>query len=158
MKPRIVAATGAAFTLLVGLQTSAEAQATDDLEIIASVTPAPGNITVTPDNRIFVSLHQLYQPPMAVAELVDGALVPFPDASWNSADTPGPKRFYAVLGLQVDAEQRLWLLDNAVGFEEQGPRLIAWDLKTDTLDRIIDMPPETYAPNSFFNDLAVDLD
>ena len=48
-------------------------QASDDLEIVASVTPAPGNITVTSDNRIFVSLHQLYQPPMAVAEAPRGA-------------------------------------------------------------------------------------
>ena len=95
---------------------------------------------------------------MVVAELVDGELLPFPSPAWNDPAGPGPNRFYSVLGLQVDAEDRLWLLDNAAFIPDQGPRLIAWDLGTDTLDRIIEIPAETVAPNSFLNDLAVDLD
>ena len=157
MFSRFAAVAVAALVVHPGFST-ARAQSAEDLEVVASVTPAPGNITVTSDNRIFVSLHQLYQPPMAVAELVDGELVPFPDAAWNNPETAGPNRFFAVLGLQVDAAQRLWLLDNAVGFEGQGPRLVAWDLTTNTLDRIIEMPEGTFAPNSFFNDLAVDVE
>ena len=34
----------------------------DDLEVVASMARAPGNITVSSTGRIFISLHQLYQP------------------------------------------------------------------------------------------------
>ena len=86
----------------------ATAPAAQDLEVVAALMAAPGNISVSAAGRIFVSLHQLYQPAIAVAELVDGALVPFPNAAWNDRATAGGDRFNAVLGLQVDADERLW--------------------------------------------------
>ena len=136
---------------------TAPAAAAQDLEVVAALMAAPGNISVSAAGRIFVSLHQLYQPAIAVAELVDGALVPFPNAAWNDRAMAGGDRFNAVLGLQVDADERLWLLDNAVG-TDQVPRLIAWDLARNRLDRVIALPAPVSTPASFLNDLAVDLD
>ena len=150
----IVAAGLALVLVLPG--TTSDLQAAD-LQVVASVPQAPGNISVSAAGRVFISLHQLYQPAIAVAELVDGALVPFPNAAWNDPATASGDRFNAVLGLQVDADERLWLLDNAVGTDE-APRLIAWDLARDRLDRVIALPAPVTGPGSFLNDLAVDLD
>jgi len=41
----------------------------DSLEVVAELPFAPGNITLTPDGRLILSLHQFYNPEMRVAEL-----------------------------------------------------------------------------------------
>ncbi len=123
----------------------------DTLTIVASLPVSPGNITLTSDNRIFVSLHQFYNPKFPVAELVDGCLVPL---------TPSPESqkisFESVLGIQADKNGYLWILDN--GNQSQSlPKLVAWDIQQNQLARVIYLPPPITLPNSFVNDLAIDL-
>ena len=123
----------------------------DSLTVVASLPVAPGNITLTPDGRLFLSLHQFYQPENPVAELVEGQLKPFPNtaqAQLVSLDT--------VLGIQADANGYLWILDN--GDQSKSlPKLVAWDTRQNELARVIYLPPPITLPNSFVNDLAIDL-
>ncbi len=130
------------------------ARAQDGLTVEAELDMAPGNLTHSADGRTFISLHQLYMPPFAVAEIVDGDPVPFPDASWHDPASPPDARLFAVLGVQVDAEGILWMLDDAVGFDAQ-PKLVGWDLAANALHQVVDLGAAV-APNSFLNDLAVD--
>ena len=75
------------------------------LEVVAELAQGPGNITVTPDGRILVSLHQFYNHDIRVARLGDEAqLAPFAAAA----------NVNSVLGLQADANGVVWLLDNAM--------------------------------------------
>lgn len=123
----------------------------DSLTIVASLPISPGNITLTPDNRIFVSLHQFYCPEFPVAELIEGKLV-------SLAAKSGSSKIYfeSVLGIQADANGYLWILDN--GNQSQSlPKLVAWDIQQDRLARVIYLPPPITLPNSFVNDLAIDL-
>ena len=39
------------------------------LEVVAELQQAPGNITLTPDGRMIISLHQFYGPELRVAEV-----------------------------------------------------------------------------------------
>jgi sugar lactone lactonase YvrE len=61
-----------------------------------------------------------------------------------------------VLGIQIDSEGRVWMLDN--GNQNQTlPKLVAWDINKDQLARVIYLPPPISTPESFINDLAIDL-
>ncbi len=123
----------------------------NSLAVVAELTVPPGNITFTSEGRTFLSLHQFYNPEVAVAELVDGHLQPFPtgdDAQLISFDT--------VLGIQADANDYVWMLDN--GNQNQSlPKLVAWDTRQNRLARVIYLPPPITLSNSFINDLAIDL-
>ncbi|MEO0926708.1 MAG: L-dopachrome tautomerase-related protein [Cyanobacteria bacterium J06643_13] len=122
-----------------------------NISVVASLAISPGNITLTPDNRIFVSLHQFYDPEFSVAELVDGALVPLIPHHGASSIT-----FTSVLGIQADAQGYLWILDN--GNQSQSlPKLVAWDIQQHQLARVIYLPQPITLSNSFVNDLAIDL-
>ena len=123
----------------------------EPLRVIAALDVPPGNLTLSPEGRIFLSLHQFHNPDNCVCELIDGVLHPYPR---------GPEAaqfsFASVLGLQVDSAGWLWMLDN--GDQNRAlPKLVAWDTVKDRLARIIYLPPPFSTSESFLNDLVVDL-
>lgn len=124
---------------------------TESVTLVASLPLSPGNITLTPDNRIFCSLHQFYDPEFPVAEVVEGRL---------KSLSPSPKSqgisFESVLGIQADANGYLWILDNG-NQSKSLPKLVAWDIRQNQLARVIYLPPPITLSNSFVNDLAIDL-
>src|SRR5205823_5540459 len=59
----------------------ADARGAEDLQIASRLVVAPGNLTITPDGRQIVSLHQFFSPKNRVVELAkDGSFKPFPNA------------------------------------------------------------------------------
>lgn len=130
----------------------------EGIEIFAEVDIPLGNLTVAPDGRVIVSLHQHFDPEPRVAEVIDGrTLRPFPNAEWNDPSRPDGERLDTVLGLQVDTHGVLWMLDNGM---RSGitPKLVGWNLAEDRLHQIIEIPQPVSRPESFLNDLAVDRD
>lgn len=121
------------------------------LSVVAALDLAPGNLTLGADGRLFLSLHQFHDPQHCVCELVDGALVPYPAG-------PGTElfAFHSVLGIQIDAEGVLWMLDNG-DRNHALPKLVGWDTKQDRLHRVFYLPEPVTTPDSFINDLVVDL-
>lgn len=123
-------------------------------EVVATLQQAPGNIAITPDGRIIISLHQFYNPGYRVVEVLeDGSTRPFPNEAWASAPGPDGVGMQAVLGIHSDPVGVVWMLDNG----SQPPRLIGWDTRTDQLGRIIPIPAPASAEGSFLNDFAVDM-
>ena len=58
-----------------------------DLQIVACLDQAPGNLTVTSEDRIIASLHQHFSPELRVVEIVgDGELKLFPNPAWSALD------------------------------------------------------------------------
>ena len=126
-----------------------------DVSVVAEVKEGPGNITVTPQDRVIISLHQFYDTPMRVAEVEqDGRLVPYPNAQWNrgTTETAG---LDSVLGIQCDRDGIVWMLDNGMRLGSV-PKLVGWDSKAERLHRVIYLPPPLTLADSFVNDLAVD--
>ena len=110
------------------------------LETVAELQVCPGNITVTPDSRIIISLHPFYSPRNRVVEITkDGKLVPFPDAGWNSG-AMGKDSLDSVLGVQCDTNGVVWMLDNGIRGGSL-PKLVGWDTAKNRL--IEDHPSET---------------
>ncbi len=132
------------------------------LETVAELPTCPGNITVTPQNRIIMSLHPFYSPENRVVELTrEGKLIPFPDASWNTGSNKA-QSLDSVLGIQCDTRGVVWMLDNGIRGGSL-PKLVGWDTANNRLARIIHLKPPVvprepiFPDNAFFNDLAVDL-
>jgi len=129
------------------------------LEVVARLEKhPPGNIALTPEGRIFLSLHPFGAPPYAVVELLpDGTTRPYPSEQW--ARPPGPEGvgLQTVIGIESDKNGVLWILDNGKGGGE-GAKLVAWDTRGEKLVRTVPLPPPASVPNSFLQDLVVDPD
>lgn len=99
------------------------------LEVLAQTELPPGNVTGSRGGRVFFNHHPFSEPwrftEGAVFELVDGRARPYPDAAMQA-------ELRGVLGMTVDAQDRLWLVQPA-GLEPRATRLLAFDLASDTL-------------------------
>src|SRR5262249_11044107 len=111
-----------------------------------------GNIAVSDTGRIFLSLHPSGDPPMKVAELVDGRPVPWPS---EAAQHAGPDGFDTVLSLRIDRQGRLWTLDFA-RYGRGQPRLLAFDLGSGKIVHRFDFPSSVAGFLSMLNDFQVD--
>lgn len=124
----------------------------------AADTP-PGNVAVGPDGRMFLSLHGFWRDNefRVVEVLPDGSTRAYPNATWSRAPQgPEGPGLVGVLGLRVDARGVLWLLDGQS--EERRGRLVAWDTNEEALQRVIELNQDVTEPDTFLNDLAIDLD
>ncbi len=110
----------------------------------------PGNLTITPDGRWILSLHQFFAPPHVLAEASnDGQLFNYPAP--GEGVLPG---LTAVLGIRSDTAGVLYLLDN--GNAGQAPsKIVIWNARTRQLQRVIALA-SAVRDNSFVNDLAFD--
>lgn len=141
--------------LLAPALAGAEMPSDPGLELVLESEQAPGNVTVTPDGQVIYSHHQFYGPDYRVMVLGPDGPAPFPSAAWSSEPGADGIGMTAVLGLRADPAGIVWMLDNGSA-AERTPRIVAWDLATDRLHRILPIPEPATRPGSFHNDLAVD--
>lgn len=70
-------------------------------------------MSVNSENRVFVSFPNYDgDGKYALAEVIDGNLRPYPDASWNSKVARRSHHFVRVQDLYVDSQDNLWVLDS----------------------------------------------
>lgn len=124
------------------------------LNVVATLDQAPGNITVTPDKRIIFSLHQFFSPDWRVAEWTNQGIKPFPTVDIASSNDP-EIALHSVLGIQSDSRGIVWMLDNGMRGGAT-PKLLAWDTRGDKMHKVIMLPEPVTTADAFVNDLAVD--
>lgn len=124
-------------------------------DVLAELDTGPGNVTVTDNRRIVMSLHQFYQPQYAVVEYKDGQLIPFPNREWSAADSPAAVKLDSVLGIRSDASGVVWMLDNGMR-NGVTPKLVGWNTRSNKLQRLIYLPAPITPKDAFVNDFAVD--
>ncbi len=100
------------------------------VEIAARLDQPLGNPVFTPDGRLFVTHHPMFETPVRVSEVVDGALRPFPNAGWNGTEPPPGARLDAVLGIRCDADGVVWMLDMG-SRGDVPPKFVMWDTRAD---------------------------
>jgi sugar lactone lactonase YvrE len=126
------------------------------LEVVVNLDHPPGNVAVSPDGRVFFTMHPDGQPPVKVYELVGGRPTPYPtDAFQRPAD--GAPHFQSPLALRIDRQNRLWVLDYA-NYGRGQPRLLAFDLATNALVHQYDFPSDVAGFLSMLNDFQVSPD
>lgn len=126
------------------------------LETVARFTDTrPGNVTVTSTGRIIVSMQPLDGPELRVVEvLADGGKQPFPNADWADGPETGEVGFAAVIGVDTDRNDVVWILD--MGAEDSPAQLVAWDSVRNALHTTIQIAPAAMVGNSFLQDFAID--
>lgn len=126
------------------------------LEIVAKLPTPPGNIAVSADGRLFVSLHPEARPTLKVIEIREGKALPYPSETFLDCALE-PRCFRDVLGIRIDRQNRLWTLDN--GMHGVHPaRLLAFDLATGAVVQEFEFPREVAALGSHLNDFQVTAD
>jgi sugar lactone lactonase YvrE len=131
---------------------SGEAQ----LEAVAALDVAPGNITVTPQGLRIISLHNFHKPDMRVAHLAeDGTLTAFPNEALSTVGSTDPLALDNVLGLRSDSAGRVWMLDMGNN-SKVTPKIVAWDTVADELHRVVELPAPATVATSAPNDLVLD--
>ena len=149
----MTSAFAAATAIFVG---QAFADTTAKLTIFAKISDTrPGNITVTPDNRVIIT----QQPPdgstlRVVEVLSDGTKVPFPTQDWADGPETGEVGIAGTIGIKSDANGVVWILD--MGGENAGPKLVGWDTQSEALHKIIEIPADVVTPISFLQDFVLD--
>jgi len=142
-----------------------EPKATRLVEVATSERRWTG-IAVSHEGRIFVN-YPLWSEsqPFAVGEVEPGGSVQaYPSQalnSWQPGKSPR-EHFICVQAMYVDAHNQLWILDPAnprfQGVVEGGPKLVVVDLSNDAVTRTYGFDPEIVRPDSYLNDVRVDLD
>lgn len=135
----------------------AQQEISHELETYASFdeTTPPGNIAIGPDGRKFLSVHGFYGQPVKIVELFnDGSVKPYPSEAWASKPDENQIGLYDVLGLNVDQNGVLWMLDTSS--DDHAGRLVGWNTRLETLEKIIYIAKPMITPGSFLNDLAID--
>jgi sugar lactone lactonase YvrE len=136
----------------------------DEYETVAELTDLmPTGLTVSDDERVFLSFPRWGDDvPYTVAEVVDGAAVPYPDAeinAWNPGDPAD--RLISVQSVVVDAKGSLWLLDTGAPefspFVPNGPKLVEVDLTANRIIRTIRLDPAAVTTTTYLNDVRFDF-
>ena len=155
---RWAASCAALFSLLTA---SAHAQR------VQTVARFPGamvtGVTVSHSGRIFVCFpHWGDDVKYTVGEVKGGRTVPYPNAAINKIDKQHPANcLYSVQSVVVDPADRLWALDtgsvklgpNVPG----GPKLVCFNLRTNTITRIYAFPRTVVDADTYLNDVRFDL-
>ena len=123
------------------------------LERVADLNYPPGNIAVSPDGRVFFTLHPDGDPPGKVYELVDGKPRPYPNAAFQHRRKDEPF-FDTILSLRIDRQNRLWTLDYA-RFGRGVPRLLAFDLTSGRVVHEYRFPSRVAGFGSMLNDFQI---
>jgi len=104
------------------------------VEVVAEIRGAmPTGITVTPGGRVFLNFPQWGdESPFAVAELIGGRLVPFPDTPFNRPGGDDPvTHLLSVQSVVSDGADRLWILDTGASHNPspEAPSSSPWTLR-----------------------------
>jgi len=129
-------------------RTTAPALPVSALEVVADLDYPPGNIAVSSTGRVFFTLHPNGNPPIKLVELVGGKPVPYPDQASQTT------RFDSPLAVRIDRQGRLWTLDFA-RYGRGQPRLVAFDLATNTLVHHCDFPSSVAGFLSMVHDFQI---
>lgn len=123
----------------------------DALEVVVELPLPPGNVAVSADGRLFFNYHYLGGKDLnghSVFELVDGEPAPYPTTAFQPD-------FQTTLGMLIDRQNRLWIIDTAGLDSSRNTRLFAFDLETNEL--VVDFTFPTNAAD-FAQDVQVTSD
>lgn len=123
----------------------------------------PTGVSVSETGRIFICFPKWGDPvPFTVAEIVDGTLQPYPNMETNTVNPWNiTMSFISVQSVVADGRGTLWVLDTAApNFSEPlkgGAKLVAVDLKTNTIRKVYTFTEDVVLPTTYLNDVRFDF-
>src|SRR3954471_6378879 len=137
------------------------------LQSVATFDHQVTGVTVAPDGRIFVNFPRWTEDtPVSVAELMpDGSSKPYPDEEWNGwrnarmSEVSPNDHFVCVQSVVADRSGSLWVVDPAAPNDEKtvkgGPKVVAMDIKSNSVTQIFPMGTDVAGPASYLNDIRI---
>ena len=127
-----------------------------DIEVVATFTETrPGNVAISSDGRIFISMQPLDNPTYRVIELLpNGVHTPFPNEGLSRGSEIKEGGLAAVIGINCDDQGGVWILD--MGSEQSPPQILAWDSSSNALRKQWLITANALASNSFLQDFVID--
>ena len=122
----------------------------NEVELVANLTTPPGNVAVSEQGRVFISLHPEARPDFKIVELKDGIASPFPDQQ-------SQEQWHTPLGVRIDKQQRLWVLD-AADHGLKPVTLSAYDINSKQRVHHYRFPSNIMGFGSHANDLQISND
>jgi sugar lactone lactonase YvrE len=126
------------------------------LETVAELDYPPGNIAVSAAGRVFFTLHPEARPPVNLIEWRNGKAQAWPSAALQPGGKD-PDALQEVLSSRIDAQNRLWALDNGTHGLKPG-RLLAFDLASGKIVHRYSFPRALAGLGSHLNDFQVSPD
>jgi sugar lactone lactonase YvrE len=135
------------------------------VEVVARFdAPDPSGIAVTPDGRIFIGFprHADDHSGPTLGELKNGKLVPYPDVAHSMPSAaPASERLVSVHGMTLDAQGRLWLIDDGKRAGHPIPdgaaKVVGIDPATNRIVANVVLRAPALLADSHMNDLRIDL-
>ena len=118
--------------------------------VFSSQDIRPGNLALTSNGRLFISMNPLVSPKTKVFELnTDGenSAVGYPNEAYATGDN---SVFKGVIGIRADSKGSLYLLDMLA------KEFVIWDTKTEKLVKKIPLPADAVVSTSFLQDFIID--
>ncbi|WP_299311660.1 L-dopachrome tautomerase-related protein [uncultured Aquimarina sp.] len=118
--------------------------------IFSSQDVRPGNLALTANGRLFVSMNPLMSPTTKVFELnTDGknSAIAYPNEKLSTGDNSILK---GVIGIRADSKGNLYLLDMLA------KQFIVWNTKTEKLVKRMPLAKDVVVPTSFLQDFIID--
>lgn len=123
----------------------------------------PTGVSVSETGRIFICFPRWGdEVKFTVAEIVDEKLQPYPNLQTNLFNPENIKMtFISVQSVVTDGRGTLWVLDTAApNFSEPtkgGAKLVAVDLKTNTIRSVYSLAEDVVLPTTYLNDVRFDF-
>ncbi|WBX70031.1 L-dopachrome tautomerase-related protein [Tenacibaculum retecalamus] len=116
--------------------------------IFSSQDVRPGNLALTSNGRLFVTMSPFVSPTTKVFEISkDGTAKAYPNAEYATGDN---SIFKGMVGVRVDSKDNLWLLDITT------KQFIVWNTIDEKLEKIIKVPADAVVSTSFLQDFIID--
>lgn len=136
----------------------------EPLELMATSEQRWTGVAVTLNQRVFVSYPRwIDDTPLSVAEVMDGAVNPYPDEEWNQWDGTEQAvadHWVAVQSVATDRETRLWVLDSGnprfEGVIPGAAKLVGIEPATGEVFQRIAFEAPIVQPDSYLNDVRID--
>nr|WP_314491020.1 L-dopachrome tautomerase-related protein [uncultured Chryseobacterium sp.] len=144
------------------------ANAQSNYEIVTKISPSdpdPSGIAVSSKDRVFLGFprHSDDHKEFALAELVNGQLIPFPNRKYvYPGNSDYKNRLISPHGMYMDKNDILWVLDDGkrCGIKEIHPgaaKVVAIDITSGKILHTVVIPKTVLSDDSHYNDLRVDL-
>ncbi|WP_291914991.1 L-dopachrome tautomerase-related protein [Chitinophaga sp. CB10] len=155
-------------TFIVLIFICSKAMAQQNYEVIARISPPDpdmSGIAVSSDNRVFLGFprHADNHKEFALAELVNGKLVPFPNKDYVYPSVrPYKDWLVSPHGMYMDKNDVLWVLDDGKRsgikeIPEGAAKVVAIDIHTQKVLHSLIIGKPVLADDAHYNDLRVDL-
>lgn len=157
------------FTSLIALilshlqaQNIMTARVLPELSVFAESGNQWTGIAISKTNRVFVNFPRwTRETPVSVAEIVNGSIIPFPEAAWNNRDSTSvsSNKFICVQSVFIDEMNALWVLDTGYELETDSTKaahLYRFDLSDNSLQKDYVFPAAIIGGKSYLNDFRID--